>query len=66
VESGRASFERIRGLDGGWSSTCIGAEGLAALGSKARARCSSGASAVSATEIYQAYMKLTVASGKVC
>ena len=65
VESGRASFERTRGLEGVWSSSCIGAEGPAALGSKARARCSSGASAVLTTETNMYYTRLTVASGKV-
>ena len=47
VESGGASLERASGVEVGSQSTCNDAEGLAALGFKARARCSSGASAVS-------------------
>ena len=65
VEWGRASFDNTGGLEVGLL-TSNGAEGAASAGSKVRARCSSGASSVSATEMYKIQMWLTIASGKVC
>ena len=66
LEWGRASFDRSGGLEVGRLLTSNGADGAASSGSKARARCSSGASFVSATETNRIQVRLTVASSKVC